>query len=389
MDADLAAPGRADQLLDAANLAAEVVAADGDRIEREGRLTDRVVAAIEDAQLFRLFLPRSVGGPEADPVSALLAVEAISRADGSAGWCAQVSSANSWQLATLAPDTVLDMLGAGADSRRFSGSARPLGRAVPVPGGYLVSGRWDFASNSAHAGWYCGACISEEDGRRRVRAAFFPTSDARIIDTWDVTGLRGTASNDVEVSDLFVPAERVSAGRHLRAQPGALYNQRLLMVSNWALTAGVALGISAGAIDAFVFLAGEGTANTVDVALRDRPSVQGAVGRASALVGAARAYCLDAIGSAWESARAGDTGNGLDRPVREARLAITHAMHSAVQVVDLLFHAAGTRSIFARHQLERRFRDAHVAVQHGAGLPSHFEAGGRLALGLPAGAPFW
>ena len=270
--------------------------------------------------------------------------------------------------------------------RSFSGSARPLGQARPVPGGYLVNGRWDFASNCLHAGWYCGTCVVEgEDGRRRVRSLFMPISQGEVVKTWQVTGLRGSGSHDFAVADLFVPDERAAAGRHLAAQTGPLYRQRLTMVANWAPTAAVALGLAQGALDLFTQMSSQGTANVVDIPLRERADVQDAVGRAEAMLGAARSYCLGAIEAAWE---AGD-GEDIDRLIRAARLAITHAMHTAVQVVTLLFQAGGTRSIFNREGLERRFRDAHVAVQHGAGSPSHFKAGGRLVLGLPAGAPFW
>jgi len=203
-----------------------------------------------------------------------------------------------------------------------------------------------------------------------------------------VAGLRGSGSHDFAVADLFVPDTHVAAGRHVAAQTGLLYRPRLTMVANWAPTAAIGLGVARGAIDAFVAMSGEGTANTVDVALRDRADTQRAVGRAAAKLGAARAYCLDAIGRAWDTDADTDPAV-LDEAVLQARLAITNALHTAVEVVDLLFHAGGTRSVFATTGLERRWRDAHVAVQHGAALPSHFDAAGRLVMGLAAGAPYW
>jgi alkylation response protein AidB-like acyl-CoA dehydrogenase len=383
----------------AAGELAPFVAAAADDLDREGRLPTAIIDRLSGADLFQLYLPASAGGPEVDPVSALLATEVVARADGSVAWCAHVSSANAWALATLAPETVSAMAataagpgradrGGGAPPSgatwRLSGSARPLGRAVRVDGGYVVNGRWDFASNCLHAEWYCGTCVVSDDPRRRGRAMFFPMSDVTVIDTWRVAGLRGTGSHDVAVHDLFVPDTHVSAGRHLAGQRGRLFHPRLTMVVNWALTAGVALGIARGALDAFGALSGQTTAQLTDTPLRDRADVQRAVGRAEATLGAARSYCLQAVADAWEA-----DDDRLDGAVVAARLAITHAMHTAVDVVDLLFHAGGTRSIFNQHGLERRFRDAHVALQHGAGSPAHYEAGGRIALGLPAGAPFW
>ena len=368
-------------------------------IEEHRRLPDALADRLTAAGLNHLFLPASVGGPEVDPLSAMTAVEILAAADGSAAWCAHVSSANAWQIATLGPDAVAAMTElAGRPPRRFSGSNRPCGTARPVEGGYVVSGRWDFASNCLHADWYCGACLvddggvhdggADEGGRRRTRAVFVPIAEGTIVDTWQVAGLRGTGSNDFVVDEVFVPAERVSAGRHLAAQTGPLYHRRLSMVVNWALTAGVALGLARGALDAFGDMAAAGTAGA-EQPLRERATVQLTVGRAEARLQAARVFCRTSLAEVWEAAVAGADDPELDRLIPPARLAIVHALHEAVEVVNPLFHAGGTRSIFAAHRLERCFRDAHVALQHGAGSPAHFEAGGRLALGLPARAPLW
>lgn len=390
----VAHPAGAHPVVDAARrLVPEVEEAAG-WIEANRRLPDGLAAQLTGAGLNHLYLPASVGGPEVDPLSAMTAVEILAAADGSVAWCAHVSSANAWQIATLGPDAVAAMAErAGCAPRRFSGSNRPCGTARPVEGGYIVSGRWDFASNCLHADWYCGACLvdgggAEEGGRRRTRAVFLPIAEGTVLDTWQVAGLRGTGSNDFVVDEVFVPAERVSSGRHLAAQTGPLYHRRLSMVVNWALTAGVALGLGRGALDAFGQLAADGTAGA-EQPLRERAPVQLAVGRAEARLQAARVFCRSSVAEVWAAAVAGADDGELDRLIPPARLAIVHALHEAVEVVNQLFHAGGTRSIFAAHRLERCFRDAHVALQHGAGSPSHFEAGGRLALGLPARAPLW
>ncbi|MDH4364716.1 MAG: acyl-CoA dehydrogenase family protein [Acidimicrobiia bacterium] len=382
-------PPGAHPVVDAARrLVPEVEAAAG-WIEANRRLPDGLADQLTEAGLNHLYLPASVGGPEVDPLSAMTAIELLAAADGSAAWCAHVSSANSWQIATLGPGAVAAMAErAGRPPRRFSGSNRPCGTARPVEGGYMVSGQWDFASNCLHADWYCGACLTDDGGRRRTRAVFLPIADGTILDTWEVAGLRGTGSNDFVADEVFVPAERVSAGRHLAAQTGPLYHRRLSMVVNWALTAGVALGLGRGALDAFGQLATAGTAGAEEP-LRERAPVQLAVGRAEARLRAARAFCRSSLAEVWEAAAAGADDDELDRLIPPARLAIVHALHEAVEVVNPLFHAGGTRSIFATHRLERCFRDAHVALQHGAGSPAHFEAGGRLTLGLPARSPLW
>jgi alkylation response protein AidB-like acyl-CoA dehydrogenase len=131
-----------------------------------------------------------------------------------------------------------------------------------------------------------------------------------------------------------------------------------------------------------------GKATTMSTApLRDRPLVQTRVAEAEAILGAARAYVQLAVGDLWT--RAGRGESDLDAAVVQARLAITHAMHEAVRCVDLIFHAAGTNAVYAGNELERHFRNIHVAVQHAAGLPAHMQAAGKALLGLRPDDPGW
>ena len=121
--------------------------------------------------------------------------------------------------------------------------------------------------------------------------------------------------------------------------------------------------------------------------LRDRTLVQARAAEAEAVINAARAYVLDAVGRVWALACAGSTD--LDKAIMQARLAITHGMHEARRAVDLLFHAAGTNAVYAGNPLERCFRDIHVAIQHGAALPVHMESAGKALLGLRPIDPGW
>jgi alkylation response protein AidB-like acyl-CoA dehydrogenase len=111
--------------------------------------------------------------------------------------------------------------------------------------------------------------------------------------------------------------------------------------------------------------------------------------QAEAIVGAARAFVVSAVGEAWEAVAGDVAGRELDLIIARARLAITHAMGEGVRAVDLLQRAAGTGGVFRRAGVERRFRDVHTAYQHAAGLPIHVEAAGRVLLGLPADAPYF
>ena len=217
-------------------------------------------------------------------------------------------------------------------------------------------------------------------GVPEMRSLMVPADDATIVDTWSVVGMRGTGSHDFIVDDIFVPASHTLTFADPPQESGPLYHPRLLLVTIWTSTVANALGIARGAIDAFIELATHRGSTTSTTLLRDRPLVQSRIAEAEAIVSAARAYVMDAVGNAWQAI--GDDVPDPSHAIAQARLAIAHGMHEAVRVVDLVFHAAGTNAVYRKYPLERYFRDIHTAVQHVAGLPAHFENAGKVFLGL-------
>ena len=309
-----------------------------------------------------------------------------------------IASIMASHLAKLPVEVGQELAGTPADYRA-SGSGRPggptAGRAWAVPGGWRVSGQWNFASGIDNARWlYCTCIVMEGDaprltaaGKPMLRMVWVPREQASIIDTWNVMGMRGTGSQDFAVTDAFVP-ERLSVASDATAvQPGALYHPRSFIVMQWVLTVANSLGIARGAIDDLIAIAGSEASTLNTQLLRDRPAVQREVGQAEAIVNAARAYVLEAVGRLWAELSAGEAPS--DAAVAQARLAIVHGMHESARAVDKVFHAAGTNAIYSSHPLEGAFRDIHVAVQHGAALPSYFESAGKVLMGLRPTDPGW
>jgi alkylation response protein AidB-like acyl-CoA dehydrogenase len=358
-----------------------------EELETSRRLPPSLAQALAEAGLLQLHLPRSMGGPELPPLTAFRAIEELSKADGSVGWCAMIATATSLFVGWLRPEVGRELFGKPPDVR-IAGSLRPEGKAYPIDGGYRVRGRWDFASGIDHANWLlCTCAVMDGDEARRtsagtpeIRHLLVPIGAATIDDTWLVVGMCGTGSHDFLVDDVFVPTRYSFSFAEPSGQRGALYQPRLLLVVAWTSTVGNALGIARGAIDAFIELAaGKGSTSSTTL-LRERPLVQTRVAEAEAILGAARAYVIDAVGTAWESVCADQ--HDPSRDIAQARLAITHGMHEAVRAVDLIFHAAGTNALYRKYPLERYFRDVHAAVQHAAGLPGHYESAGKVLLGL-------
>ena len=378
----------------AAQSLAPAVHAAADEAERTRQTPPALAAALTEAGIYQMYLPRSVGGPETPPLVAFRVVEELSQADGSVGWCAMIASAVSLNVGRLPPEVGRELAGAPADFRG-AGSARVGGRCREVAGGYQVKGRWNFASGIQNANWLNCTCVMMDGDTPRqtasgtpvLRVAWVPREQVTIVDTWSVMGMRGTGSQDFTVDDVFVPARRSFLADDPPAETGPLYDRRAWYVTLWTPTAANALGIARGAIDSLAELATTEASTLSTALLRDRPMVQARIGEAEAIISAARAYVFDAVGQVWDTVCAGKAPS--DRPIAQARLALVHAMHESVRAVDKVFHAAGTNAIYTRHPLERAFRDVHVAVQHGAALPGYFKSAGKVLLGLRPGDPGW
>ena len=279
-------------------------------IDTNGRLPDELVHELTRLQVFQLYQPRSIGGPEVDPLTAFAVCEELARADGSVGWCAQVSAAVTVFLAWIDPDALAEMAASTTGPIHLAGSARPLGSAVRTDGGFRVKGHWNYASGVRHANWFLGTCfIENDDGTRPSRAMLIPVNEGAVEANWNVVGMRGTGSDDFVLDDVFVPRGRTAARHWIDQRSEALYDPRLMMVATWAPTAGVGVGLARGAIDALVEV-GELSSTGSPTPLRERPEVHEALAEAEAISAAARAFCLEAIGEAWAAL----DGGGRPRP---------------------------------------------------------------------------
>jgi indole-3-acetate monooxygenase len=355
-----------------------------DQGEHRRRLPSHIVDSLAGAGLLQMYLPRSMGGPEVPYLTAFRAIEEISQADGSVGWCTAIATNLSLLMGWL-PVAVGQQFSGQPANFRATGSIRPQGRAYVVGGGYRVEGRWDFASGIDHANRLYCTCLVMEDGKPqqtaqgtpRIRAAWLAPDQAMVEETWDTVGMRGTGSHDFIVNNAFVPAEHTCFIGDAPCETGPLYKSRRIMVTLNVTTVANALGIARGAIDALISLSDSGSPMS-DVPLRDRHLVQSKLGEAEAILRSARAFAIDSFGSLWNAI---ETDIDLTHPIMQARLAIVHGMRESARAVDIVFHAAGTHAIHKRNPIERHFRDIHVAVQHNAGFLSQYENAGKVVMG--------
>jgi alkylation response protein AidB-like acyl-CoA dehydrogenase len=364
-----------------------------DEGERERRLAPDVVDAFHEAGLFRVQIPARFGGGGLDPIEALPIYEEIAAADGSAGWNLAINAGSGAFLSMLEDGDALAEI-AGDPRTLVAGSVNPTAlRVVPEGDGYRIAGRLRYASGVSQSTWLmAGGLVFDGDGERaRIAAdgvpvilgAFFPTREARVLDTWRANGLAGTGSHDVEVRDVYVPAARCFDFRSTKRGYDALAALPLFSRLGAPLVA-VGIGIARRAIDELVALAGAKVPITTPGALlRERAGVAIDVARARGLVDAARAHVTAVASEVFARVKAG-AAPGVDDQVR-LRLAYVTAAGSFASAVDLARNAAGMNAIALGSALERCWRDAHAVTQHVAISPIHLERLGRIALGFDPG----
>ncbi|MBM2803426.1 MAG: hypothetical protein HW419_1319 [Deltaproteobacteria bacterium] len=358
------------------------------QIEADRELPRPLFEALAAAGFFKLLIPRSVGGAELDLPTYVQVLEKLGNADSSTGWVVNQCAVFATYAAQM-PRDVARLIWIDTPHAVVANTPAPTARAVGVPGGYRVTGRQGFSSGCRQAAWLAArALIQENDqpaltnGQPDERYLFVPAAEAELLDTWHVRGMRGTGTHDFAVKDVFVPAERtvLQSGAPL-LENGPLYQfpRRLLFASG---DAAVALGAARACMEAFLELADAKTPRSMQATLRDQPVIQATVGRSEAQLRSARAFLTEAVSDIWTEA-ASSGAITLDRRAA-LRLATTHAIRLAVEVVDSVYNACGVTAIFEGNPIQRYFQDIHVISQHTQGRLAHYELIGKYALGLKA-----
>jgi alkylation response protein AidB-like acyl-CoA dehydrogenase len=380
---------RSDDAVTRAHAIAELLRASAERIEAQRALPADTVAALHEARLFRLLLPRSLGGDELHLKTLAQAIEVIAGADASTAWCIGQAAGCAMAAARLKPEVAHRLFGP-ADAVLAWG-AGIQGKATAVAGGYRVTGKWTFASGCANATLLGGhSYVFEQDGapRKRVdgrqldRSLLFLKSKAVIHDIWHTIGLRGTASHSYEVNDLFVPEEETIDREEPKelVQRGTLYIFPTTLAYAAAFSA-LMLGIAQGLVRELNALAMTKTPRAAASSLRESPVFQSQLAVLEARLRASRAYLHATLDQIWDK-----VGATRELPIAERadlKLATTYVINEGVEIATEAYRAAGQNAIFTTNPFERRLRDAVSASQQAQGRPSNFVSIGRVLLGLP------
>jgi alkylation response protein AidB-like acyl-CoA dehydrogenase len=368
-----------------------------DEINREQRLPKALVEKFHAAGFYNMTIPRELGGLQLDPLTYLRVVELLAEAAGSVGW--NLCNNSIAQLVTLGlPDEGVQELYAQRPDTPIAGTAvMGGGRAVPVEGGYRVTGRWPFGTGCQEASWMLGS-FQILDGDRPRRSpdgnsahwrGVFKRSEARIVEgSWDVAGLRATGSFDWTVEDVFLPERRtmVHAGIPLDNQwsrwSGISY---ALPAQAWVGPhhSAVITGICRAGINALIELAGAKTPRGRTERLCDNPQVQDAIGRADSILNAGRAYRTAMVTEVWNTVAAGEETT-LEQRAR-CRMAAANAADSARTAMDLVYRQGGSTSYKRESRLAECWRDLHVVGQAVTIMPEWYPIGGRALMNMDPG----
>lgn len=365
--------------------------------EQEQRLPPTLVADMRAAGFYSLVLPRSLGGLQADPLIYLRVVELLAEGAGSVGW--NVANNGIAQLVTLGlpDDGVREIYANGPDTIIAGTAVQGGGTAIPVEGGYRVTGHWTFGSGCHEAAWMLGSFQILDDGEPRRNAdgkplywrGVFPRAEATIIPgSWDVSGMRGTGSFDWTVKDVFLPERRsvIHAGIPLDNQWSRWSGLTYALPSQaWVGPhhSAVITGIARAGISALIELAAEKTPRGRSFRLCDNPQVQEAVGRADVALNAGRAYRAAVIAELWATIASGRETTRDQRA--RCRLASTYAADCARDAMDLMYRHGGSTSFKRESRLAECWRDLHVVGQTVTIAPEWYPIAGRALLGMDPG----
>lgn len=362
---------------------APLIAAAAPHIEMRQQLTDDVLELLHEADLFRLALPKRFGGPEVDLVAVMEVIETIAAADASVAWCLAQSAGCMSAAAYLDPAAAHDIFG-DPKSLLAWGPVIKNTHVATVEGGYRVTGTAQFLSGLHHVRWVgMRVPILDKNGRTDgARTFLFERAHARILDVWRVEGLRGTGSDSIQVEDFFVPESHTFLVDAVsdRRETGTLYRftVNIMFAVGFAC---VALGLARACLDAFADLAGRKAPTNWPGLMRESALVQNQYAVAEANLRAARSYLYQSMRDAWAEAEIDMDAPGIERRI-DLRLAGTHAIHAAKDVVNFAYQSAGASAIFATNPFERRFRDMHAVSQHIQAGAAQFTNMGQILLGV-------
>src|SRR3954471_19663420 len=354
--------------------------------EQLRRLPSVTVDEFIASGISELLVPARYGGLQAPWPAILDPVRRMAHGCASSAWTLGFYTLHGWLLALFGEQAQEEAFA----TRPFLAPAplAPTGRGVPVDGGVRLTGRWSWATGVMHGNWIIVGALCGSDEGIYPALALLPISDAVIEDVWHTDGMCATGSNDVVITDAFVPAHRLVRVTDIYkgTAPGAALHDadtyRWPMVPALALLAAMpALGSAERAADVYAERLSQRVLAYEVVTQKDKPIAQAHLGEARVRLRALRGLLADTVGQLENMVAVGDP---VPRPVRgEARLAAAHIVSESCAVITRLLAASGASAHFLDNPLQRIKRDVDVLAGHVVfDYDTSRELAGALILGM-------
>lgn len=347
-----------------------------ERSDQEGRLSVDIAEKLRESGIIRMFQPIEYGGQEAHPVEFFERVLEIGAAAPSAGWVCGVVGVHPFEIAQADPRLQEEIWGEDPDTWIASPYA-PFGKATPVEGGYLFSGRWPFSSGTDNCEWVViGGKILDGAGKPLgdgLRHFVLHNSQYEVDqDSWNVVGLKSTGSKDLIVKDAFIPSYRVIDPRDLESGEAAkqagrtspLYRMHWYVMFTAAITAAT-LAMAEGAWGQFVGTMRDRRRDS-GVRVGQDPHMLATLSSTGADIQASRVTLLNDVNRMYTIAQAGELLT--DKQRIEFRRNQVRISRRAAEAVESLYVVSGGAALRADNPMQRYWRDIHGAVNHAANL---------------------
>ena len=354
-------PVDAIEAIERAESLVELIAEHAAAGEAQRQVPDVVIDAVRDRHLFQIVVPTSLGGHGLGLEPLAEVTRTLGQGCPATSWTVSFLMIHAWLLSKLPADG-RDEVFADTASPFAPAPLAPTGTARPVDGGFIVNGRWEWATASAHSDWLLANAIVEgpEFGLRFV---VLPMSEVTMDDVWYTSGMRATRSNTAVVDERFVPTHRTIGAADLLDSATTVDGDGLAglpVMSVLALTAAApALGGAERVVELYRQRLRERVlAYTLGDRAIEQPAAQIRLATVDDLVRGAAARWRQAIAAF----RPGATP-GLDERV-DARLAAASVVRSSRLAVGTACEGAGASVYFDSHPLQRIQRDLETLKGH-------------------------
>ena len=373
---------------DAANEIYPLAVSAREDTEAARKITPTVIEQLSEFALFRMGLPKSLGGWEGNPVETLKVYERLASAEASVAWIVWNNHLACTFGRFLDEPSMKEIY--NDPSHVYANSARPEGVATVVDNGYMVSGRWTLVSGCELADWFVLRCLVVSEGSpttlgpgANLKLFFIPKTEVEVIDTWHVGGLNGTGSHDIVIKDAFVK-EAYAVGFDSPVAIDNAYSRLPIGCINAAGCAAMSLGVLKAAMDDLIDMCLERVTPGKNPDLRDRATVQATIAKSKTLLASRRLQLHNSVEALWNEAQQQNTFT--DVQLADVWAASCEAAREARTMVSEIYAVAGTASLYKQHKIERAHRDIHAILQHGIVQPHWMNQAGMAYVGLTPNA---